>query len=760
MNSQKKYKIQALIAEIDEVLSKPVPRLPWTGSMDSVHQRQLLERVRTYLVSPDSKLVSTREYLSSTTAGPEVAVVPGTPAATNQQAVDEILLAVTGEISHLREDLMQPLQEDIQALRQEHEALVREIQQLEAKRQQQQSLAQQQANQQQIISEFLQALTSRLQETLDRGALQTPGSIEPQLLPIAQTAASDSSGLLGHQATLAEQGEMTAESRLQQMQLFQAHADSLMVRLDSTMSIVFQTLEGNLQSYQESLSLGLEKMHGLGQQSEAMFAALVNRLAEQLGREASAPRHRLVEFSSRESETLTNVDRTLADPSSIAGASIPKALESDNRGSSQLREQERLPYAGTEMSPQFGQLRRDRDRTQLPISLPDLEENLFGYPPAGDDRPATSFPGAESEVELTESNQNVEDLYASLFAAEEVAELELEDFTIENTENAAGTEWVASQTAPENESSEPLIATSDLLANLLWEDESADDLSGENSDFAIANSVDELTLDTEDLFEPEVKPPLVPTSEPQHHLDEPKNPEIAPNHPARPDLAAAGTRPLPPPPPPPPAFRTTPEPPPPPPSGQPRVPSVRDVQTGEFGTQSQRVDDGYIQASPEEDLLPIDTSSDSVDRTLNLDNNTLQLLEADLNSMEGSENLSKRLSPPKAALNREVLPEPAAENPENPFAEAAAEELGSLDDLFALVSEVSSDDDEYEVWEKELDAELFNEGEAESSLSLDEILASLTHTEAPGINSLNQESEISAETNPRQSNSGETQKKN
>lgn len=737
--------------------------------MDSVHQRQLLERVRTYLVSPDSKLVSTKEYLSSTTARPEVAAVPGTPTATNQQAVDEILQAVTGEISHLREELMQPLLEDIQALRQEQEGLVREIKQLEAKRQQQQSLAQQQANQQQIIAEFLQALTSRLQETLDRGALLPPGSTEPQLLPSAQTAASDSSGLVVHQATLAEPGEMTAESRLQQMQLFQAHADSLMMRLDSTMSIVFQTLEGNLQSYQESLSQGLEKMHGLGQQSEAMFAALVNRLAEQLGREASAL-HPLVELSSRESESSTNVDRTLADPSSIAEASIPQALESDNLGASQLREQERLPYAGTEMSPQFGQLRRDRDRTQLPISLPDLEENLFGdgRPADDDDRPATSFPGAESEVDVTQTDRNVEDLYASLFAAEEVAELELEDFTIENTENTAGTEWLESQTATENETSGAQIATSDLLANLLSEDEPADDLSGENSDFAVANSVDELTLDTEDLFEPEVKPPLVPTSEQQQNLEEPKNPETAPNHPARPDLAAAGTRPLPPPPPPPPAFRTPPSPPsppspPPPPTPQgapPRVPSFRDVQTGEFGAQPSRLDDAYIQASPEEDLLPIDPSSDSVDRTLNLDNNTLELLEADLNSMEGSENLSQRRSPPKAAPNREVLPLPAGENAENPFAEAAAEELDNLDDLFALVSEVPSDEDEYDVWEQELDVELFDEGEAESSLSLDEILASLTQTEAPGINSLNQGSEISTQTNPRQSNSGETQKKN
>lgn len=781
MNSQKKYKIQALIAEIDEVLSKPVPRLPWTGSMDTVHQRQLLERVRTYLVSPDSKLVATKEPSSSPTVRPEVLEATGSTAAANQQAVDQILLAVTGEISHLREDLMQPLQEDIQALRQDREALVQEIKLLEAKRQQQLSLAQQQANQQQIISEFLQALTSRLQETFDRSVLQTPGSIQNQQLFPATLAASDSSGLDRQQQTFPEQGGMTAAERLQQMQLFQAHADSLMMRLDSTMTVVFEALEGNLQSYQASLSQGLEKMHGLGQQSEAMFAALVNHLASQLGREASAYVGPPIDLSTLESATSTAVDRTPASPmlpnpatraDSTAEARIPNAIEeSENLPASQYGEQERLPYAGTEISPQFGQLRRDRDRTQLPISLPDLTEDLFGDESAGD-RPTTRFPGAESEVELAETNEDVEDLYASLFAGEEVAELELEDFIIENTENSADLELVQSQTAPENETSEPLITTGDLFANLLDEDEQVEDFGvGENSEFLIANSVDELTLDTEDtedLFEPEaaelpqIGTPLAPTSEPQLDLEELKNQEIAPDDRAATDSAAAPqTRPFAPPPPPPPAFRTAPETTSTHQSVPPRVPSVRDVQTGELETQSQGLDDAYIQASPDEDLLPIDSSEDSLERTLNLDNNTLQLLEADLYSMEGSENQSKRRSPPEAALNSQLLADSPDSNADNPFAGAAAEELDSLDDLFAEVLGVSSDEDESLVWEEELDAELFDRDEEASSLSLDEILASLTQTEETSMNSQNQESETAGETNPPQSNSGgESQKKN
>ena len=809
MNSQNKYKIQALIAEIDEVLSKPVPRFPWTGSMDTVHQRQLLERVRTYLVSPDSKLVADKELSSSPRFRPEVVGGTESTVATNQQAVDQILLAVTGEISHLREDLIQPLHEDIQALRQEQEALVQEIQQLEAKRQQQQSLAQQQANQQQIISEFLQTLTSRLQETLDRGILPTPGSVENQLFPGAQATArepgADESRLEPNQQTNGEQGEMTASEQIDsKLQLFQADVDRLMTRLDSTMSIVFETLEANLLSYQESLSQGLEKMHGLGQQSEVMFTALVNHLAAQLGREASSYLQQPFDLSTRESATSTAVPRTPASPllpnpaesESTAETPIPNALvESENLPRSQFGEQERLPYAGTEMSPQFGQLRRDRDRNQLLISLPDLEENLFGDESLGDRPttpfPTTPFPGAESEVQLAETGEDVEDLYASLFAGEEVAELELEDFTIENTENAASRELVQSQTPPEYETSEPLIAadlelvqsqtppeyetseplitTGDFFANQLDEDESVEKFLGrENSDFVAAHYVEDITLDTEDLFAPEVaglpqvSAPLASTSEPQLDLEEPKNQEIAPKNQAELDSAAAHkTRPLPPPPPPP-AFRTTPATTSTRPGAGPGVPSAGEVQTGELGAVAQRLDDAYIQASPDEDLLPIARSEDSLDRTLNLDNNTLQQLEADLYSMEGVENPIERRSPPSSALNSQQLVDYPDGNAETPpydrHNEPDAEELATLDDLFAHVLEASSDEDETLSWEEELDAELFSSSEA-SSLSLDEILVSLTQTENPPMNSPNQESETAEERNAPQSNSGEIKKK-
>jgi len=730
LNSQK-YKIQALIAEIDEVLSKPAPRLPWTGSLDTVHQRQLLERVRAYLVSSDSK-VAARKEPASPNVRPEPVPVPKMPPRVDRpSAAEQIMLAVTGEISNLRSCLTGPLQEDIEALRQQQQALIQEIQQLEAKRQQQQSLAQQQANQQQIISEFLQVLTGRLEETLDRDLSQIFRSLENQLLP--SSAAQSQPSALNPQ-TLEEHPLLTPAQRLEQMQRFQASADSLLIRLDSTMGIVFEALEANLQSYQASLGQGIDNMYGLSQQSEAMLAAFVNHLATQLRREGSSYVQQPIAQANLETATPTAADRSSATPALSNTAIEPSATADSEERSGELPDQDRLPYAGTEISPQFRQLRRDRDRLEAPLSLPDLADNLSGYVPTKP-RPETQFSGSESENLLAKNGENVEDLYASLFAGEAVAELELEleDFTIENSEIAAETEVAQSQTVAESERAEPLNTAEDLFSNLLDEGESLSDyMTDEESEFVIGNSVEALTLDTEDLFEPQVttipqvsEPPalssIAPTVsqvsepsalssiDPKVDLDDRENLETAQNLGEYFDTAAM---------PPSPAEIS--------PNQPARVPSVRDVQTGEFGTSSQGLDDVYIQASPDEDLLPVEALEDDLDRALKLDVNTLELLETDLYNLEGLDNTAERRSNSSAVNSLDFSANSPEGGAENPFAEAAEEELGSLEDLFSDVLELSSEDEPF-VLEDELEDDLFAE-EDESNLTLDEILASLNDT--------------------------------
>ncbi|MBE9185226.1 hypothetical protein IQ270_10990 [Microcoleus sp. LEGE 07076] len=735
MNSQK-YKIQALIAEIDEVLSKPAPRLPWTGSIDTVHQRQLLERVRTYLVSSDSKLAA-GDRPRSPSVRPVPVPVPKLPMPPVPSAAEQIMLAVTGEISNLRSTLTGPLQEDIEALRQQQQALIQEIKQLEAKRQQQQSLAQQQANQQQIISEFLQVLTGRLAETLDRDFSQILGSLENQLL---QSSAPQSEQSALNSQTSEEHLLLISASRFEQMEQFQARAESLLVELDSTVGMVFEALEAKLQSYQTSLGQGIENMYGLRQQSEAMVAAFVNHaLAAQLGREASSyvqqplakPSQRIA-LANLETTTPTVADRSGVPPAPSNTAIEPSARASKNR-SGEFAQQDRFPYAGTEISSQSGQLMGQRDRIEAPLSFSDLEDNLFGSAPETPDS-ATRFADTESEDILAENGEDVEDLYASLFVGKEVAELELEleNFTLENDESAAGSELVDFQEA-DWETTESLNKAEYLLVNLLDEGESLEDLLvGENSDFVIGNSVDDLTLDSEDLFEPQVakvsqvsepsalssiaptvpqvsEPPTQSSIAPQLDSDDRENLETVQNQGEDFDTAAV---------PGPPTLSA-------PPEISPHQPSAADVRTGEFDTSSPRLDDGYIQASPDEDLLPVEALENDLDRALNLDNNTLELLETDLYNLEGLETGQRRSN--LSAVNSLDLAANSEGGAENPFAEAAEAELGTLEDLFSDVLELSSEDEPF-VLEDELGDDLLAE-EDESKLTLDDILASLTETD-------------------------------
>ncbi|MEG4074359.1 hypothetical protein QUA30_17160 [Microcoleus sp. Pol14C2] len=763
MNSQK-YKIQALIAEIDEVLSKPAPRLPWTGSIDTVHQRQLLERVRAYLVSSDSKLTVPKAP-ARPNVPPQPVPVPKVPLpAPRPSAAEQIMLAVTGEISHLRSSLTGPLQEDIEALRQEHQALIQEIKQLEAKRQQQQSLAQQQANQQQIIAEFLQVLTARLEETLTSNFSQILSSLENQLLqssaaPYSLGSAPDEQSAIDvtlNRQTSEEHPLLTPAQRLEQMQLFQSRADSLLMSLDSRMAIVFEALQANLQSYQASLRQELENMYGLSQQSEAMFAALVNHLASQLGREASSYVQQPIDLANN----LETVTPTAADRSPIAPAlsNTPETLAGDSVQeirTGEFGDQDRFPYAGTEISPQFRKLRRDRDRIQAPSLLPDGEDNVLGDMPEIS-RNATRFTGGELDNRVTETDEEVDDLYASLFAGEAVPEVELqiENFPVENTVIETKREGVEYQAATDNENAESLKLTEDLFVNLLDESESLEEiLVEENSEFVMRNSVERLTLDSADLFQPQeaTVPPVSEaspsTAEVQIDADDRENIETGQNISEQfgatvPQSAAS-------------PLRTPVEISPHRPSATPAVPSVGDLQTGEFDSSSQRLDDGYIQASPDEDLLPVEALEDDLDRDLNLDNNTLELLEADLYNLEGLENTSSRRSNFSAANSLDLSASSPDDIAKNPFAEAAEEELGTLEDLFSDVLELSSDDEPF-VLENELEDDLFAE-EDESNLTLDEILASLTETDRPSTDSSPPET---AETNELRSSPPESQKKN
>ena len=278
--------IQALIQDIDEVLQKTTARLPWVMSNENLQQRQVLEQTRAYLADlqlrqeEQSQLEAQPEesqpeellgHVALAQVSSETLLPSGQPAAESAQ---QVLQSILQEMNYLRVNMLQPMRSDVELLRQQRETLTQEIRQLEAQRQHQ---LQPQGNPQfansQILMEFLQSAMAQMQENL-RG----------QVVQIVASLSESDQPLLASSEAIA----LSPVQRLEQIQRVQSQSDQLLLKLDSTVQVIFESLQGNLQSYQDSLEAGLSRIHNLGQQGEVIVAALVNRLAAQVGREASS----------------------------------------------------------------------------------------------------------------------------------------------------------------------------------------------------------------------------------------------------------------------------------------------------------------------------------------------------------------------------------------------------------------------------------------------------------------------------------------
>jgi hypothetical protein len=303
-----KAQIQALINDIDRVLGKASPRLPWVMSGDATQQRQVLEQTRNYLIALQQQ-VSAPEFEPSRTGGDLVAygasaslgVQPQPGQGATVESAQQVLQAVLEEMSYLRANVMQPLRSDIEEMSQRRDSLVQEIKQLEADRQQY-ALPQ--------SDEFFQTLRARLREDLAGQMTQMVASLESDNSEMALGAASEASDL----EVSSSQSLLTPAQRLKQLQAIQSQSDQLILKLDTTLRVVFDSLQDSVKSYQESLGQGLDRMHSLGQQGEAMFAALMGRLAGELGRGASSYLQSSIETTDWEPRpTLQGVDQ-LASP--------------------------------------------------------------------------------------------------------------------------------------------------------------------------------------------------------------------------------------------------------------------------------------------------------------------------------------------------------------------------------------------------------------------------------------------------------------
>ncbi|MEY2977073.1 MAG: hypothetical protein ACO31I_13670 [Prochlorotrichaceae cyanobacterium] len=289
--------IDTLLAEIDGVLSKANPRLPWVMSSEVTQQRQTLERIRSYLKGLQSEPVfSSLEPVyhpwgeTAPTTNLEVSSAMGTELieqANSPQAAlnlsQQMMQAFTQDLAQLRSSLLQPLHAETVRLQQQRDSLLQEVRQLERQRQQH-SLIQQRAGQEQQVYEFLQGLMDRLQERLSQQINQIVGTIAAgnSQNAIAPYPADHISSLVLDSSPEAGLPPLAPAQRVEQLQMLQARADQVVVTLDTTLRAFAEALQQNIQSYESSLSQGLEKMHTMGQQGEAIVANLVQKLADQV----------------------------------------------------------------------------------------------------------------------------------------------------------------------------------------------------------------------------------------------------------------------------------------------------------------------------------------------------------------------------------------------------------------------------------------------------------------------------------------------
>ena len=151
---------------------------------------------------------------------------------------------MTTELQQLRQDVMEPLRSDVAVLGNHRAALQEEIQ----------ALMLQKAQLQSECNTYRQNLAQN--------------SPAPRELEIRSSAMD--------------------ETELARLQAIRDRTDFLLSSLDSSLQLAFGSMQKNVEVYQTTLHTGLDRMHHLGYQGEVLFSTLVNRLAQQVGREMMA----------------------------------------------------------------------------------------------------------------------------------------------------------------------------------------------------------------------------------------------------------------------------------------------------------------------------------------------------------------------------------------------------------------------------------------------------------------------------------------
>jgi hypothetical protein len=416
--------IQTLIHQIDEVLNKTSPRLPWVMSSDAAQQRQVLEQTRRYLLSLQSeKATSTGNSAatdrSGTTENQEVTanrseITQRQETASAEASAQQVLQSVLQEMTYLRTNMLQPMRSDVEVLQQQRESLLQEVRRLEMQRQQYITAQQPPA----YFQEYMQVAMKQIQENLSGQVAQMMAAMTAQTAQLQGTESMGGTDLAA----------LSPVERLERLRAIQSQSDQLLLRLDTTLRVVFESLQRNLQSYQDSLGEGLGRMHDMGQQGEAVFAAFVTRLAQILGREASSflqapqpgwgderlpygdtartlpgqdapdrlrPENDPDQQISRLLEELNALDQSGLNQT-VIGEPIPFEIDDPNSPLSPEAERERLEELDRELS-QLDLSALADTPTDIKISpIAEEEDPFFPFPP---------FPEDEKSIDHSPANQ-------------------------------------------------------------------------------------------------------------------------------------------------------------------------------------------------------------------------------------------------------------------------------------------------------------------------------------------------------------------
>jgi hypothetical protein len=270
--------IKKLIADIDNLLTSSSKRLPRFLSSQTPEPREVLERVRNFLVQiadNDTPNKSREQPQRSPLLAKFVDQSYQQSSAPQNQPDQEQNNFISQQLKDEFSALIQPLQAELAAMLQERAALVQEIRQLEQKRLHHYSLSQQWENQEQMISEFLQVLMTRLVPNL------TPQMAEnlANSTSSSQTNYHDGSIELTSSTTQPFSESSDQAERLTQLA---KNLDQRLLSLDGTVNVVFDALQRNINTYHESLSQSLARMHSTGVQGEQLMEAFLNNLTQYL----------------------------------------------------------------------------------------------------------------------------------------------------------------------------------------------------------------------------------------------------------------------------------------------------------------------------------------------------------------------------------------------------------------------------------------------------------------------------------------------